>query len=267
MTSRLILLLADETTTKALSWLTNLQLNANQKEIFGNRHGNTGAWFLQSSEFQSWIQHKNQILLCSGIPGSGKTVLASMIVQYLLDQCKSHENSVAVTWGFCNFKSRDLQTSANLIASIVRQLAVQRMDCAEEVVSLYTGNHNNHRDRAAYAECLNLLSSCALKFDRMFLVVDALDECSDENIDWEGFVNEVQRQAPNINILMTTRPIASIEDAFPGAVRMNIRAQVEDLKDYIQFGLGNRDIHEHLQNDVELREKIASTLIAKSQGM
>ena len=111
---------ADKTTSRAFSWLTDLQYRTNQSDVLSNRHGNTGIWFLQTSEFQSWISDSGNTLLCPGIPGSGKTVLVSITVQSLLDQFKSQQESIAIIWVYCNFRSRDSQTTNNLIACIVK---------------------------------------------------------------------------------------------------------------------------------------------------
>ena len=46
-------------------------------------------------------------LLCSGIPGAGKTVLASIVINNLLTQ---FDNDVAVTWVYCSYKEKGSQT-------------------------------------------------------------------------------------------------------------------------------------------------------------
>ncbi|PVI01419.1 hypothetical protein DM02DRAFT_525133, partial [Periconia macrospinosa] len=40
-------------------------------------------WLLNLAEFKSWIETKNQTLFCPGIPGAGKKILTSIVVEEL----------------------------------------------------------------------------------------------------------------------------------------------------------------------------------------
>lgn len=47
-----------------------------QNDVFEERQNGTGEWILRSEEFQDWVNGRNTTLYCSGISGSGKTVIA-----------------------------------------------------------------------------------------------------------------------------------------------------------------------------------------------
>lgn len=73
-------------------------------------------------------------LLCSDIPGAGKTVLASIVINNLLMQCN---NDVAVTWIYCSYKEKGSQTTENLLATVLLQPLQQRKSIATGYIDLY----------------------------------------------------------------------------------------------------------------------------------
>jgi hypothetical protein len=46
--------------------------------------GDKKEWLLDSDEFQTCLDTDKQTLFCPGIPGAGKTILSSIVVDYLM---------------------------------------------------------------------------------------------------------------------------------------------------------------------------------------
>jgi len=67
-----------------------------------------------------------------------------------------------------------------------------------------------------------LQSDVIQQFDKVFIVIDVLDECPETNR--ESFVIEIQRLTPIVNLLVTSRNISGIESYFEKADRINIMA-------------------------------------------
>lgn len=66
-----------------LDWLTSVDYSAQLSDYLERRQEGTGEWLLSSNEFQTWIQNKEHMLFCPGMPGAGKTVLTSIVVDHL----------------------------------------------------------------------------------------------------------------------------------------------------------------------------------------
>lgn len=66
-----------------LRWLSPLRSQAMQGDNFSRRHEGTGHWLLESPQFRSWLQGNADVLWCPGLPGAGKTILASIVVDRL----------------------------------------------------------------------------------------------------------------------------------------------------------------------------------------
>ncbi|EHK96585.1 putative Ankyrin repeat domain-containing protein 50 [Glarea lozoyensis 74030] len=86
------------------TWLTSLNFCAKQNDIFARRQEGTGEWLLQDQNFQSWLTGFKRKLWCQGIPGSGKTILTSIMVNSLeekfgdqnvdaLDECSEEQKA------------------------------------------------------------------------------------------------------------------------------------------------------------------------------
>ena len=95
-----------------------------QSDYFGNRQSGTGQWFLESAEYQAWLKTKAQTLFCPGIPGAGKTVLTSIVVNNLHERYHDDAN-VGIAYVYCNFRRQDEQKLDHLLAGLLRQLAGQ----------------------------------------------------------------------------------------------------------------------------------------------
>ena len=103
-----------------LEWLSPLNFPAQQSAIFNRRQEGTGQWLFESPEFKKWMSESGQTLLCRGIPGAGKTMLASIAVNHL--KRALHQKDIPVTYIYCDYKWQHEQTPANLTASILKQL-------------------------------------------------------------------------------------------------------------------------------------------------
>ena len=116
-----------------VDWLSPLNFRQKQENITGAP--GTGEWFFREEEFQHWESGPDSWLWCYGIPGAGKTVLASTTVDELR---RLHEKEKAVVLiAFCSFDSPDSQSVDLLIASFLKQIFQIRGSITNEVEDLY----------------------------------------------------------------------------------------------------------------------------------
>jgi hypothetical protein len=86
-----------------LEWLNPMDYASQQSDFIARRQEGTGEWLLESSNFQDWLRNSGQTLLCPGMPGAGKTVLKSIVVDYLCDNFQDN-TTVGIAYLYCNFR-------------------------------------------------------------------------------------------------------------------------------------------------------------------
>jgi len=186
-------------------------------------------------------------------------------VDYLERRFKQED--VALAYIYCSYKEQEDQTAANLIASLLQQLVQRKSIVSEDVASLYL-RHVSARTRPTLGEWSKLLQSEVHRFSKVFIVVDALDECSGSNGTRDSFLIEIQKLQPRIHLLVTSRLIPNVEHTFETAIRMDICASREDIRRYLN-GRINREhrVAGPTKDNPDLREEIINTIAEKAEGM
>jgi hypothetical protein len=164
-----------------LNWLTRTDYGPQHSDFLERREPRTGQWLLDSIEYQDWLRTDKQTLFCPGIPGAGKTILTSVVIHDLITLF-SEDSSVGIAYIYCNFRQSE-QKIHNLLTSLLKQLAESQSSMPESIKDLY--DHYNvkrpKRERPTLEEISKTLHSVVAKYSRVFIVVDALDECQDND--------------------------------------------------------------------------------------
>jgi hypothetical protein len=98
-------------------------------------------------------------------------------------------------------------------------------------------------------------------YSQIFIVVDALDECSETNGSWMKLVHALRSLTGPINLMVTSRDLPSIEQHFREAQRLDIRATDEDVAKYVQSQLV------HYPGLMNWQDTIVKKIISKVDGM
>ncbi|KAJ7773590.1 hypothetical protein DFH07DRAFT_683650, partial [Mycena maculata] len=107
-----------EKRAEIIDWLSPINFFQRHADISRTRQAGTGRWFLADSRFQSW-ESGGGALWCRGIPGAGKTVLASLVVDHL--EAQFHNKDIGVACIYLNHKETEIQTLSNLFSGLWRQ--------------------------------------------------------------------------------------------------------------------------------------------------
>ncbi|KAL8966269.1 MAG: hypothetical protein Q9183_003446, partial [Haloplaca sp. 2 TL-2023] len=248
-----------------LVWLSPLTFWARQQDISKTRTPETGLWLLEDRFYQAWLQGQDQILWCYGMPGAGKSVLTSLVVEEL---CKiTLEDQGTVVCIYCDYKERPRQTPINLLSSVVRQLAVSQSIGFEEIGALRK-LHKDKETRPSRAEVVDLLSLYHRLPSRVFIVVDALDECNATDNTKNLLAEELPRLLPKAHFLFTSRKLGDIEQLFDGRPQLEIRASDSDIKRCIMDRVTHEPrLRKHMAADPSLLELVQDAIVRRSDGM
>jgi hypothetical protein len=178
----------------------------------------------------------------------------SISVNYLRQ--KFNGDNIGVFCVFCNFKEEQLQTINNLLASIWAQSMNTQPSISEAAKSCYTSKHKN-KERPDRKDIQELVKAEIGRYSRVFIIVDALDECSDKGNERNVLLTELQNLLSlpiDVQLLFTSRLSINILPHFPSCKTMVISARDEDIKHYVRSRLDQ--LHDFVQRDKILQEEI-----------
>ena len=158
-----------------LNWLTPVDYGPQHSDFLKRRQPGTGQWLLDSVKYQAWLNTAKETLFCPGIPGAGKTILTSIVVDNLCNRFHN-DATVGIAYVYCNFRRKDEQKIDALLANLLQQLAQSQVSLPGSVKDLYD-RHKEKQTRPSSDEISRALQSTAGSYSRVFIIVDALDEC------------------------------------------------------------------------------------------
>ena len=236
-------------------------------DFVSRRQKGTGEWLLRSTQYTEWCTSTQRTLLCPGIPGAGKTMMSSIVVDDLWKRFDQHPECV-VSYVYCSYNRRHEQTLVNLIASLVRQLLQERSDLPDHFQSLHR-RHVDKNTRPSVEELRTLLHATTETYSNVFIVVDALDECTNVDGTRDLLLSELfllQSQSKTVVCLLTTtRFIPEILDQFEHCATLEIRASDDDVSKYLDGQMSRLAPCVARRND--LRDEIKTTIIKATDGM
>lgn len=257
--------LLDGRDSKVLAWLSPVDTQANHELARSKREPTTGNWFLESRNFVAWTEGTNTSLWIHGIPGAGKTILCSSIIEYVIKLCESNSRD---QYAYFYFDFNEKRSANDMLRSIIVQLCYRKNHVPAELHQLYKqcqyGRYRPQRDNL-----MNLFAALLTTTYRTFIVLDGLDECSsgpdrDELVE---FVTEmIQMPLKYINVMVTSRKEKDINEGLASSVTFSVDLRVEGVQMDIWL-----HVYKCIERDKRLRTWDLDTkrlaLVGKANGM
>lgn len=152
-----------------------------------------------------------------------------------------------------------------MLKSILLQLVSRKPVVTEEVTEAYK-KHEKKGTTLTLPECCRLLQAAIVCFSMTYLVIDALDECTDGTRDL--LFAELLKMKQHISILVTSRHTFSDHYDSERALRLNIEADALDIRHYLEARTTeSRMLQAHIKKDQSLHQSIISGIMYKAKGM
>jgi ankyrin repeat domain-containing protein 50 len=264
---------AREERAKIAEWLRGADPSTNHNSARKKHEPGTGEWLLNLQAFETWRDCEGGILWLSGIPGAGKTVLSSTVVEHL----KEKENiggtlRPKIAYFYFDFNDHVKQTAQGCIQSLVRQLFEQSDHMPQELRSLYIDSGHGAPSLDNLVEVLiAMLNQDTLSF----IVIDALDECrADEEEQQRDYFYEALRGVEskvegNYKIFIASRPEMDIKRVMAelGSTEVNVENSLvdEDIRSHVRALLPKELRFKKWPEPV--KKEIEDALVKQSNGM
>ncbi|KAH6838311.1 vegetative incompatibility protein HET-E-1 [Alternaria alternata] len=117
----------EERLGKIFSWLSAPDPSTNYHKAHKQRQAKTGLWLLESAKFSEWKERAASRLWLYGIPGCGKTILSSTVVENLLQYCHD-DTSMVMAYFYFDFNDTQKQDPELMLRSLLCQLVQRRKE-------------------------------------------------------------------------------------------------------------------------------------------
>jgi hypothetical protein len=193
--------------------------------------------------------------------------MSSAIIHELSPYCLQ-DPSLAIAYFYFDFNDGRKQSVRNLISSLVTQLSRKCPSCPDCLATLYSSCIYG-LNQPSTSSLTQILRDILAIFRHAYIVLDALDECSEQD-DLLSFLEEIADwKLDPLHILVTSRPdrmtIERLACKFSNAIEIQSAIVDVDIRIHIL---------ERLQNDFQLskwrmnvQDEIEASLMEGAHGM
>lgn len=259
-----------------LKWISPIPFASHHDRARDGRLTETGQWLLNDSAFRQWDNTAMPpVFWLHGIPGAGKTKLASLVVDHV---SKSIEPSVnALIYFYCVRDTAEPERAepGQILRCLARQLAYHqpsstvRTEAAERYEAFTVGG-TQARD-LGIDDTLNLITELATDLASLTAVIDGLDECNDIPA-LLGHFGTIMGRNERFRFFLTSRDAKAMSEWLKTVPHQEI-----------QIGKNSDDIDSFVRSEVakspkliqlfsgnvspDLKEKVIQILTEGAQGM
>lgn len=267
-----------------LKWLSTVKYREHHRTSIGAVMPGSGTWLQQKPEFIYWkTSSTSSILWIHGIPGSGKTMLMSTIVQALMDDKSRNSATSAFAYFYC---TRGEAKIARADPDEIMRAALKQLACfdASQPIHAAVLREYNKRQKDADADgsdpsklSLQDCKELALKIaDQIPIVViiDALDECDPlrRHQLLQALRDIVQKSNSLVKVMVSSRNDSDLVCRLSSVPNVYISSDDngEDVDRFVKHELDKAiDEQRLLQGRVSasLRQRILESLRSRAHGM
>lgn len=259
----------DDHRNRVLQWLSASDPTSDLNRALASRHEGSGQWLLERDDFTEWTAQRNSFIWLYGMPGCGKSVLASTIIESLQGSL-----SPLLIFYF-DFNDISKQKLDDMIRSLIKQLAFQVPDTWKALNQF----HEAYKKGTPTCETLCTTFRAMLEqVSEVFVIIDALDECSTrEGSSTSGLLSWIKNLADNkkvnTHILVTSRPEYDIKSRIDAWTESNNCIDIQsklitnDISNYVEWRVREDEKLKRWRGKETVQDEIKSTLIKKANGM
>jgi ankyrin repeat protein len=241
------------------------------RHVLGTRSRGTALWAVQMLQDLGWeTELATRTLWCHGMPGSGKTVAFSVMVDQLKKWAPSQNGLVAAV--YLDYKSNHLHDLSTVLAGMIKQLVEisrgsSQLDSAlREMEQAFALRKQGSYTIGDLTELLRKFSDSGHKITLCF---DGLDETSDSfRTALSKWISEAVSVFP-LRTLLMSRSHIEIRHRTEVFDERQLMVPDTDIEASLKAKIGQTDFGSLLPDDMSpgLIDEIVSAIILRSKGM
>ncbi|KAL6808783.1 ankyrin repeat-containing domain protein [Trichoderma camerunense] len=246
-----------------LKWISDINYVAQQNDLFLRCQIGSRRWLFESEMYLEWCKQKNSLLFCPGNAGTGKTFTTAMVIESLR---LANDGETLTAYMYCTYQNHT-QTIEKLLSSLLRVALEEADHEADGIVSTCKQLRLSNK-AISRQHCLGLLQDLFSRFVRVNLIVDALDELTNEVR--RLLIYELLKLHKNgiVSLLVTSRGIPEIQHLFESCETYNsleVRSSDEDIQNFLRDNIFR--LPKFVGRFPELQDEVIDSVTNASAGM
>ncbi|KAH7146358.1 hypothetical protein EDB81DRAFT_934292 [Dactylonectria macrodidyma] len=243
-------------------WLEVTNPSSLHLKAYGLHEDETGVWVLNLQSWKNWVA-TTQCLWIHGIPGAGKTILASFLSD-TITKISGSTDRVASIYYYCYF-GHDQDETIPILGWVVSQLCRRGGERPQQLLSIYEKGVHPSRE-----ELLDSLADILDSFAHIYVVIDALDESKEPRTGLLHTLSSMltEHRFRKIQLLITSRELFEIKLVLSDVVvpvEMQVNMLQADIRKHVRSALSKN--HRFSTWPEELRRDVQDTLAVRAKGM
>jgi hypothetical protein len=236
--------------------------------FLNRRHPGTNTWLFSTAKYMSWkTAQTSDCLCCYGIPGSGKSVLASSVVEALTTS-KQSDSSIVCQY-YCDHADVTSLDPYHLMGSLLKQI----LQCIS--LDSFTEDFQCPFGEGKALPSPDIVSEFLIQtlrgFRAVYLILDRIDEISQDNQPTVlTLIESLLRQHSNLKVFVTSRVEEYwIRKALKpyGTIRLSHACIRNDVTLFVEDYLKSAVSSGPITKDDKLKDEVLEALLLGANGM
>ena len=255
---------------RVITTIPSVDNEAKHEKVRRLRYEGTGNWIFRHEAFRRWRHSaRSSALSCYGIPGCGKTVLASKIIDELRSAKEIPE--AIVVFHYCDYADQRTLQPDRIIGTLLKQFFANGQ-IPERIEAQLPLDYGASGQTLEVIELMGLLSIAVRLNPAVFIVLDGFDEC--EKVQGQRMIDFFNSLLNLGEVVVKTLVLCREEDQLlrslqnTSSLRITPSALESDIQKFIVGSVRSRRQAGDLKlRDSKLEQEIISELAEKAHGM
>lgn len=195
----------------------------------------------------------------------------SIVIDHL--QSNPLTSKTAVAYVYFDYKNRETQNVLAVFTNLLRQILEQVAIIPKELELCYDSQPSQRKENnMSIDQCFSFMQTVCQGFDRVFLIFDALDECTaqddDDNEQRSKILTMIARVCRFASVFVTSRPHINLTQEISDCACLEIRATESDMRAYLEARIAKSKILCRITSqNPSLESYVIAAICSKANGM
>lgn len=191
-------------------------------------------------------------------------MIAAIAIEHLSESIE--DNNIGIAYLFFKYNAQADHSTSGLLCALLKQLVKRESDVLDGVKDIYDDPIWNKGLRPHLKDIVKTLQFVCSKYDTVYIIVDALDECANRTAFIELIANLRQLQSQSdVRLLFTSRDIPDIQEEFRSDKELEIRASDEDVRSYTAGQVPK--LPHCIRRDKDLQNTVCTKIVKAADGI